>query len=73
MGTPIPSRLRTPAGDIPATTSRITTGSARSSMPINRYAPFTPIDLADRTWPDHGDHARRRCGAPSTCATATRP
>ena len=43
-----------------------------SSMPINRYAPFTPIDLPDRTWPRRSS-PRRRCGAPSTCATATRP
>ena len=23
-----------------------------SRMPIHRYAPFTPVVLADRTWPD---------------------
>ena len=50
MGTPAPSRLRTPAGSIP-------TGQAGynrqrgSSMPVNRYTSFPPIDLADRTWP----------------------
>ena len=23
-----------------------------SPMPVHRYEPFHPIDLADRTWPD---------------------
>ena len=29
-----------------------------SRMPIHRYAPFTPVVLADRTWPRHGHHHR---------------
>ena len=51
MGTPTPSRVRTPAGDIPADQSAYNRQRG-SSMPINRYRPFTPIDLADRTWPN---------------------
>ncbi|MGS0688570.1 2-isopropylmalate synthase [Nakamurella sp. GG22] len=50
MGTPIPSRLRTPAGPIPAGQHPYNRQRA-SSMPINRYTPFTPIDLPDRQWP----------------------
>jgi len=50
MGTPTPSRLRTPAGDIPAGQAAYNRQRG-SSMPINRYVPFTPIDLPDRTWP----------------------
>ena len=42
-----------------------------SRMPIHRYAPFPPIDLPDRTWPETVTTAPR-AGAPSTCATATR-
>jgi 2-isopropylmalate synthase len=50
MGTPAPSRLRTPAGDIP--TGQAAYNRQRpSAMPINRYTPFEPIDLPDRTWP----------------------
>ena len=50
MGTPTPSRVRTPAGDIPAGQAAYNRQRG-SSMPINRYRPFTPIDLPDRTWP----------------------
>ena len=50
MGTPTPSRLRTPVGDIPAGQAAYNRQRG-SSMPINRYVPFTPIDLPDRTWP----------------------
>ncbi len=50
MGTPTPSRLRTPAGEIPATQSAYNRQRA-SSLPIHRYRPFPPIDLPDRTWP----------------------
>ena len=55
MGTPTPSRLRTPAGDIPAGQAAYNRQRG-SSMPINRYVPFTPIDLPDRTWPIEGHH-----------------
>ncbi len=55
MGTPVPSRLRQPAGarrdDQPPYNRQ-----RASSMPIHRYTPFTPIDLPDRTWPISGDH-----------------
>ncbi len=51
MGTPTPSRLRTPVGDIPAGQAAYNRQRG-SSMPINRYVPFTPIDLPDRTWPN---------------------
>ena len=50
MGTPTPSRLRTPAGDIPAGQAAYNR-QRPSSLPINRYTPFAPIDLPDRTWP----------------------
>ena len=50
MGTPTPSRLRTPAGNIPAGQAAYNRQRG-SSMPINRYTSFPPIDLADRTWP----------------------
>ena len=50
MGTPTPSRLRTPVGDIPAGQAEYNRQRG-SSMPINRYRPFPPIDLKDRTWP----------------------
>jgi 2-isopropylmalate synthase len=50
MGNPIPSRLRQPVGDIPPGQSPYNRQRG-SSMPITRYAPFTPIDLPDRTWP----------------------
>ena len=50
MGTPTPSRLRTPVGDIPAGQAAYNRQRG-SSMPIHRYTPFTPIDLPDRTWP----------------------
>ena len=38
-----------------------------SGMPIHRYAPFTPVDLADRTWPD-----RATTAAPRWCAVDLR-
>ncbi|WP_111767934.1 2-isopropylmalate synthase [Nakamurella deserti] len=42
--------VRIPAGDIP--TGQPTWNRQRpSSMPVQRYQPFTPIDLPDRTWP----------------------
>ncbi|MEP6560989.1 MAG: 2-isopropylmalate synthase, partial [Nakamurella sp.] len=50
MGTPTPSRLRTPAGDMPAGQAGYNRQRG-SSMPINRYTSFPPIELADRTWP----------------------
>ena len=50
MGNPIPSRLRQPVGDIPPGQSPYNRQRG-SSMPITRYAPFTPIDLPDRAWP----------------------
>ena len=71
MGTPTPSRLRTPAGDIPAGQAAYNRQRG-SSMPINRYVPFTPIDLPDRTLAVARSSPRRRSGARSTCATATR-
>ena len=40
-------------------------------MPFGKYHPFVPIVLTDRTWPDLVIE-RRRCGARSTSATATR-
>ena len=50
MGTPALSRLRTPAGDIPAGQAAYNR-QRPSSMPYSRYPAFTPIDLPDRTWP----------------------
>ncbi len=50
MGTPTPSRLRTPVGDIPAGQPAYNRQRG-SSMPMHRYTSFPPIDLADRTWP----------------------
>src|SRR6195952_581477 len=50
MGTPTPSRLRTPDGDIPAGQAAYNRQRG-SSMPVNRYSSFPPIDLADRSWP----------------------
>ena len=44
-----------------------------SGMPHQRYEPFIPVDLTDRTWPDQAHDARPRAGARSTSATATRP
>jgi 2-isopropylmalate synthase len=38
-----------------------------SGMPIHRYSPFTPVDLADRTWP-----ASRITEAPRWCAVDLR-
>ena len=46
-----------------------------TSMPVHRYRPFAdevePIRLPDRTWPERV-LTTPRCGARSTCATATR-
>jgi 2-isopropylmalate synthase len=50
MGTPAHSRLRTPAGDIPAGQAAYNR-QRPSAMPTGRYTPFAPIDLPDRTWP----------------------
>ena len=50
MGTPTPSRLRTPVGDIPAGQAAYNRQRG-SSMPMHRYPSFPPIDLPDRTWP----------------------
>ena len=44
------SRVQTPVGDIPAGQSGYNRQRG-SQMPFSRYTPFTPIDLADRTWP----------------------
>ena len=38
-----------------------------SGMPFQRYAPFIPIDLADRTWP-----TKRATQAPRWCAVDLR-
>ena len=46
-----------------------------SGMKFHKYVPFQDqieVTLPDRTWPDKVIE-RRRCGAPWTCATATRP
>ncbi len=50
MGTPTPSRLRTPVGDIPAGQAAYNRQRG-SSMPMHRYQSFPPIDLPDRSWP----------------------
>jgi 2-isopropylmalate synthase len=50
MGTPAPSRLRTPAGDLPVGQAAYNR-QRPSAMPYSRYTPFAPIDLPDRTWP----------------------
>lgn len=42
--------VRSPSGDIPAEQPSWNRQRA-SSMPFQRYTPFTPIDLPDRTWP----------------------
>jgi hypothetical protein len=39
--------------------------------PPTKYRAFAPVRLTDRTWPD-AVLTRRRSGAASTCATATR-
>jgi len=51
MSTPPVSRLSTPAGDVPARQPAYNRQRG-SQMPFSRYTPFTPIDLADRTWPN---------------------
>ncbi|MEI6295399.1 MAG: 2-isopropylmalate synthase, partial [Actinomycetes bacterium] len=38
-----------------------------STMPVHRYAPFIPVDLADRTWP-----AQRITKAPKWCSVDLR-
>ena len=38
-----------------------------SGMPIHKYAPFTPVDLTDRTWPD-----KTSTEAPRWCAVDLR-
>ena len=43
-----------------------------SPMPFDRYTPFVPVDLPDRTWPSR-QITPRRAGCPPTCVTATRP
>jgi 2-isopropylmalate synthase len=50
MGTPTPTRLRTPVGDIPAGQAAYNRQRG-SSMPMHRYRSFPPIDLPDRSWP----------------------
>jgi len=51
MGTPTPSSIRPPSGDIPA--GQPSWNRQRpSSMNYARYPGFTPIDLPDRTWPN---------------------
>ncbi len=66
MGTPAASRLRTPAGDIPADQAAYNR-QRPSAMPIHRYTPFTPIDLPDRSWP-----AKVITKAPQWCAVDLR-
>src|SRR5699024_1925367 len=44
------SRIRKPAGDIP-TGQSAWNRQRTSSMPVDRYRPFAPIDLPDRSWP----------------------
>ena len=51
MSTPTTSRLRPPAGDVPAE-QPIWNRQRSSQMPFARYQGFTPIDLPDRTWPE---------------------
>ena len=55
MGTPTPSRLRTPAGDIPAGQAAYNRqrGQFHADQPVH---PVPPIDLPDRTWPIDGHH-----------------
>ena len=46
-----------------------------SGMPVHKYRPYheqIAVHLPDRTWPDAPHHRRRRAGARSTSATATR-
>jgi len=38
-----------------------------SPMPVHRYEPFHPIDLADRTWPD-----KKITKAPQWCSVDLR-
>jgi 2-isopropylmalate synthase len=40
-------------------------------MPFQRYTPFPPVEIADRTWPSRTITAAPS-GAASTCVTATR-
>ena len=50
MNSPTVSRIQPPARPIPD--GQPTFNRQRGSqMPMQRYAPFTPIDLPDRTWP----------------------
>ncbi len=51
MSTPPVSRLRSPSGELPADQPHWNR-QRPGHMPYARYTPFTPIDLADRTWPD---------------------
>ena len=43
-----------------------------TTMPIQKYRAFPPIDLPDRRWPAQVIDQARRSGAASICATATR-
>ncbi|MBM9467368.1 2-isopropylmalate synthase [Nakamurella leprariae] len=66
MGTPTPSRIVIPSGPAPADQPAWNRQRA-SHMPVQRYTPFAPIDLADRTWPD-----RQITTAPLWCAVDLR-
>ena len=41
-------------------------------MPFQKYQRCVPVVLHDRTWPNDVIEQAPRCGAASTCATATR-
>ena len=70
------SRIRQPARPAPDSQPSWN-AQLGSSMPFHRYQPFHEvvevIDVPDRTWPHQDASTRPRCGARSTCATATRP
>ncbi len=43
--------VRSPTGDIPVD-QPVWNRQRPTAMPVQRYTPFPPIDLPDRTWPD---------------------
>ncbi len=66
MSTPPTSRIRQPSGAIPDTQPPWNR-QRPSSMPFDRYTPFAPIDLPDRTWP-----SRTIAKSPLWCAVDLR-